>query len=95
MANRTVGNTYIIDTGSANTAIPWNAGARIESVSVWFSASNGALTLADANTANTLLRIVHDGGNNRAKSYNYYLGVCVDNLTVPVLTSGTAWIYLA
>ena len=96
MANRLLENVYILDTGSGNTSIPWNAGSRIQSISWVFAGSTGALSLSLSDTTNVIFRQAHPQTNNQPFSDSAYLGgISVSELKVPILTVGTAWIYFS
>lgn len=94
MANRLVGNTYILDTSSGNTPIPWPAGAKVSTIAFWSSDSTGMVRFCNGNTTNTLLELSNP--NNAPATVGAYLGrhYFTDTLTVPQLVAGTAWIYL-
>lgn len=96
MANKLVENVYIIDTGSGNLSFPWNSGSRIQSISWLFSGSTGALSLSLSDTTNVIFRQAHPQANNQPQSGSAYLGgISISELKVPILTVGTAWIYLS
>lgn len=83
MANRIVDNIYILDTGSANVAIPWPLNAKIMAIKL----IGTEVQLSGANTTNVLVRMT---GND----YMYMGGVNFGpDLKLPVLTAGTAWVY--
>ena len=94
MANRLVGNVYIVDSALNFVALPWNQGARVKSISAWFLNATGEVNFTDANTADVLVRLT---APNTGAGYNtvYLGGICFDNLKVPTLTAGTAWIYFS
>ena len=94
MANRIVGNTYILDTSSANVALPWNSGSRIKAINVWFADSSGVVQLSGSNTSNFVFHAVHPANNNADQSFNYVLnGATFDEMKAPIITAGTAWVY--
>lgn len=93
MANRIVGNTYIIDTGSGNTAIPFLS-SEILGIGAWFSDPTGEVQLSGADTTNVIVKLSATLSSGACSNYVYLGGLCVDELKVPVLTAGTAWIYL-
>ena len=96
MANRIEGNTYIVDTGSANTPLPWNTGSRIQSISFWSSNSSGEVIFSGVDTTNVIARLANpSNGNSSQTAYQYIGGVTFDNMKVPTLTVGTAWIYFS
>ncbi len=92
MANRIVGNVYIIDSGSL-APIPFSSGTKIASVIFWSSDSTGTLRLATENTANVIMHLSNP--INVPNTIGAYIGGCyaTNSLTVPTLTAGTAWIY--
>lgn len=94
MGNRLVENVYILDTASANVPIPWNAGSRISNVAWWFADSTGEIQLSLSNTTSIIFRQVHFADTNNDQSGAAQLNACVTELKMPVLTAGTAWIYL-
>ncbi len=93
MANRIDGNVYIIDTGSGDTAIPF-LNSDILGVGAWFSGPTGEVRFSTADTTNVFLRLSATLSAGACSNYVYLGGLCVDDLKVPVLTAGTAWIYL-
>lgn len=92
MANRIDGNVYIIDTGSGDTAIPFPS-ADILGVGAWFSGPTGEVQLSTATTTNVFLRITATLSAGACSNYVFLGGLSVDELKVPILTAGTAWIY--
>ena len=88
MANAIVGTTYIIDTASGNTAVPWPGNAKIQSV---VFTGGGSFQLSGANTTQVLLAL--SGGSTQSL---YLGGVWFgSDIKFPVVTGGTAWIYFA
>ena len=93
MANRIVGNVYILDTGSANTALPWNSGTHIQSVAFWSTDTTGRMVLSGADTTNHV--VVLENPNDDETTVGIYLGgVPFSEMKLPTLTAGTGWIYL-
>ena len=93
MANRIVGNVYIIDTGSANIALPWLSGTRISCIAFWSSDTTGTLRLTGSNTTNTIAYFSNP--TNVPNTVGAYLGgVNFKEMKVPTLTAGTAFIYM-
>ena len=95
MGNRIVGNTYIIDTGSANTLIPWPRDAKVQTIAFWGANTSAEVILTSADTGDVVARLAINANGNVANSTSiHYGGVNFpDQLKVPVLTAGTAWIY--
>ena len=95
MANRMEGNTYIIDSSNGNIAIPWNQGARVRAVSLWGANSSAEVIFTGPDTTNVVVRLTHPSAGNSAQSIAIYLDISFDNMKVPTLTAGTAWIYFS
>jgi hypothetical protein len=97
MANRIVGNVYIIDTGSANVALPVPNPYKVMSIRAWFSDTSGKAVFSYSDTSNVFCILsanrtpVTVGGITDESNLG---GLNFDELKVPVLTAGTAWIYL-
>lgn len=96
MANRIVGNVYIVDSALNNVSLPWPQGARIQSVRAWFLDTSGLARFTGSDTTNAVFILTaHNapspsaGGNDRM----YLGGVRFEEMKIPTLTSGTAWIY--
>ena len=97
MANRIVGNVIIVDSAMGNSPVLSSSAQlhkfKLGSVAFWSSDTTGSLVLSGTNTSNTYLRL----GNsvNSPNTTGIVLdGVTLHNLKVPVLTAGTAWIYI-
>ena len=99
MANRIVGNVYIIDTDTGATPLSFMTNTKIQTISFWGNGTNSNITLAGANTTNVLaiLNLGDVPGNMLNATKSLYLGgvYLTDSMTVPVLQSGTAWIYFS
>jgi hypothetical protein len=93
MANRIVDHTYILDTASANVALPLGGKFIVNSVAFW-SANTGKVILAGDSTADHLVVIQSPDASGSTRSVALG-GVSFDTLKVPTLTAGTAWIYMA
>ena len=93
MANRIVGNVYIIDTGSANGAIPWLRDAKVASVAFWAADTTGEIIISTVDTTDVIVRLT--ASNNPASVSQLFLGGVnfPDVIKIPTLTAGTAWIY--
>lgn len=94
MANRIVGNVYIIDTVTGNTELPWLSGAKVGTITFWSSDSTGSLQISGINTTNILFRVSNPV--NVPNTVGAYLGGCFVNNVVKIqaVTAGTAWIYM-
>lgn len=101
MANRLVGNVYIIDSALNNVALPWNFGSRVSAFAFWSGSTAGSITFTGENTADCIAKLsflqgATNGGNEPAlTSLQFGNPVAFDAVKVPFLTAGTGWIYLA
>ncbi len=96
MANRIVGNTYIIDTASGNTALPWPSKAKIMAINLFSTDTSGRVEFTASDTTDVVIKIAHTGDHfvdNDGVTSIYLGGVTFDEMKVPVLTAGTAWVY--
>lgn len=97
MGNRIVGNVYIIDTGSANTSIQVPNPYRINTIRAWFSDTSGKAVFTYEDTGNVFCVLAAGATPATPSGFTDEAilgGVNFDELKVPVLTAGTAWIYL-
>ena len=94
MANRMVENVYIIDVGSANTALPWNAGSRIQTVSFWSTDTTGRMELSGSNTTNVVAKL-ENPFHFEATVSQHLGGIRFSEMKVPILTAGTGFIYFS
>lgn len=93
MANRIVGNVYIIDSGQTLTGLEWGKSLKIHSVQFYSTDTSGELILAfTSDTSNQFCHIRSNQSNPFTLPY-YYGGVYVDQLTPILVTAGTAFIY--
>lgn len=92
MANRIVGNTYILDTGSANTPLPWNHG-KIMAAAAWFSGPTGLAIFSGANTTDVVIRLAATLSTGASTDKIFFGGVDFQEMKLPTLTAGTAWLY--
>lgn len=96
MANRIVGSVYYIDSALNNVSLPWLAGARIQSISLWSADSTGTVIFTGANTTDVVARLSSPANGNTGQTNHIYLGgVRFDEMKVPTITAGTAWIYFS
>lgn len=95
MANRIVGNVYILDTGSANTELPWLDNAKVATISFWGANTSAEMILTTEDTGNVVARLAINANGNVANSTSiHYGGVNFPgSIKLPVLTAGTGWIY--
>lgn len=97
MANRLIGNVYIVDSALNNVALPWNAGSRISSIRAWFLDTTGIARFTGADTTDAVCVLIANapaagtGTTDQANLEN----IAFDNMKIPALTAGTAWIYLS
>lgn len=96
MANRIVDSVYILDTASANVAIPIPTPLKVMSVRAWFLDTSGKVVLTSEDTGNVICILAANhspavvGGFTDEANLG---GINIDSLKLPVLTAGTAWIY--
>ena len=94
MANRLLGNVYIIDSALNNVSLPWPAKGRIMGIGAWFSGGTGEARFTGTDTTDCVIRLVAaDSGLNATYNYQHLGGINFTEMKVPVLTAGTAWIY--
>lgn len=93
MANRIIGNTYILDTASANVALPWPTNAKIAAVKLWSTDTTGIVELTAASTLDVLVKLVNSQDDDN--TVGIYLGGVnfSSDIKMPTLTAGTAWVY--
>ena len=92
MGNRIEGNVYILDTQSGNTEIPFPSAA-ILGIAGWFSGPTGEVQLSGSNTTNVIVRFTATNSAGASSNYMYLGDLGVDEIKLPVLIAGTAWIY--
>lgn len=108
MANRLVGNVIIVDSAMGNAFI-LNSGnmpvhfskLHVNSIMFWSSDTTGRLQLTQTNTADVIFSLgwvtngAGAGFSEATQSSQFGQQQPMEDLKVPVLTAGTAWIYLA
>ena len=97
MANRIVENVYIVDSALNNVSLPWNQGARVEAIRAWFFDTTGLIRLTGSDTTNAVCLLIANApaaGTGSVDSV-YLGGVRFDEMKVPTVTAGTAWIYFS
>lgn len=107
MANRIAGNILIIDSAMGNSFALANDGTEnqyrnfmVNAIGFWSASSTGALLLTGANTSIDIV-FKHDfptGALNtidNPKWFSFGTAQEFDNLKAPVVTAGTAFLYLA
>lgn len=92
MANRLVGNIFIVDSAEANIALSIPENSYIGEVAFWGADTTGIIELTGASTADVIAKI--QIGTNVPSNDSIYVGTRVQTLKCPVVTAGTAWIYL-
>lgn len=108
MANRVIGNVIIIDSAMGNAFVLNSANMpvhitkfHVNSIAFWSSDTTGRLVLSEIDTTNHLVSMGWTGngtsiGFNGATQFTSFGdNQMFENLKVPTLTAGTAWIYLA
>src|SRR3990167_10583602 len=98
MANRVVGNVYIVDSALNNVSLPWNQGARVQSIRAWFLDTTGLARFTGSDTTDAVCILTPNnaptpssGGHDEANLG----GIRFDEMKIPTLTAGTAWIYFS
>lgn len=102
MANRIVGNVLIIDSAMGNSPVVLNTQIKswhITAIAFWAINTTGACLLTGTNTASDLI-FKHDLPAGSANTQNpkwFPFGSVqeLDDIKIPTLTAGTAFIYLA
>lgn len=102
MANRIVGNIYIIDSASgATTDLAWPSNLKCKSAAFWSSTTAGELILTMGGTNNqvihfsflTLLAASNTSVVPATQSLSFGDGVYFDALAVGTITAGTGFLY--
>lgn len=96
MANRLVGNTWIIDTVGLLSTQPVNGAGRFKVLAVGFYAINTTATINIAMSADTTNIVFPLATGVQGTSFNVFQtgGVYLDQLNVITATAGTAYLYL-
>ena len=109
MPNRIVGNVMIVDSAMANLLIIEGSTGnfsnyRVSSVAFWSASTLGDFALTSINTTNVLVRfsyLTHASGgagfNSIIQATQYIsigAGVNLGDLKAPIVTAGTAFLYL-
>ena len=100
MANRIVGNVLIVDSAMGNNTIILNSQMKdyeVNAISFWSANSTGALLLTENNTATDIVFKL-DGSPllvQNPRWYPFSIKQSLGDLKVPILTAGTAFLYLA
>ena len=100
MANRIVGNVLIIDSAMGNNTVILNSQMKdieVNAISFWAADSTGALLLTEANTATDIVFRLNGSPLlvENPRWYPFAIKQSIGDLKVPILTAGTALIYLA
>lgn len=102
MANRIIGNTYIIDSQTGITASlqPGSAGwlqHQMKIISVAFWAADSASTFEMVYASNSGLTAIKLGAPDAGSTVDLHFGegINFEELRCKTLTTGTAWLYLA
>lgn len=103
MANRIIGNILIVDSAMGNLPIIESGTGNfrsynIKAIAFWSADTTGSLRLTSADTTTTLIRmgwITQGVGTGMQESPQWaYPCTRIEGLKAPVVTAGTAWIYL-
>ena len=105
MANRIVGNIYIIDSQQAATVpLAWPSNAKVAAAAFWSQSTAGELIMTMGGNSNNA--VIKMGYLNQAVATtglavtqatqwaSFSPGVYFDQLAVSTLTAGTAWLYM-
>lgn len=108
MANRIVGNVYILDSQEAATiplSWPVNTGAKIKTAAFWSADTTGAMTLTMGNASNPVVQFSYisqaaAAGSgaiivNATQYITFGDGIYFDQLAVTKLVQGTGWLFFA
>lgn len=103
MANRIVGNVIIVDSAMGNAFILSSANApvhlsnlKVNGIAFWSSDTTGACQISATDTTNVIVRFSRTSVNESASQWTSFGDMqYLEALKIPVLTLGTAWIYLA
>ena len=107
MANRIVGNIYIIDSQQAATVpLPWPSSAKIATVAFWSGDTSARLIMTMGGNSNNAVismgQLVHAQAitsnlltiGPATQFASFSPAVYFDQLAVATLTAGTAWLYM-
>lgn len=107
MANRLIGNVIIVDSAMGNAFILTSANQPVQlvnlhanAVAFWSSDTTGRMIIAGIDTTNHLISLGWMANGTGAgfmaatQSTNFAQKQTVSDLKIPILTAGTAWIYL-
>ncbi len=103
--NRIAGNVIIVDSAMGNAFILNSANMsnqiqklKVNSIAFWSSDTTGRLQMSEADTSNIVVSMgwVNGGSGFQGATQTTSFGNSqpFENLKVPTLTAGTAWIYL-
>jgi len=103
MANRCVGNVIIVDSAMGNLGVLSTNydNYYVSGISFWFGSSAGSCSFSLANTADHIIKfsLVQVGTGvslmDSVQERHFSVPLRVTDLKVPVLSAGTAWVYLA
>ncbi len=93
MANRVRGNVYIVDSHQVATALPFDGKMNIQEIVFTANDSTGAFQISNATTGTDVLlslKVVDPAGGTVSVTPN----TTFDDVYIPTITAGTAWIYL-
>lgn len=107
MANRIVGSVIIVDSAMGNNFILNSANQpvqiqklKVNCIAFWSSDTTGALQITETNTTNVVCQFTWIANGTGAgfqggtQTTSFGNPQPFENFKVPVITAGTAWIYL-
>lgn len=102
MANRQAGNVIIVDSAMGNLIIMGTSQFskyHVNAVAFWSADTTGRMQLSQQNTADVIVSFGWVGGGSgfapATQSTQFGQNQPLEDLKIPVLTGGTAWLYLA
>ena len=97
MANRIVGNVVIVDSAMGNTFVLGNGNdptLNVNTISFWGANTTAIAVFTGLNTSD-IIGVIQNGASIPYTNSIDLHGTRLSDLKIPVLTAGTAWIYLA
>ena len=101
MANRIAGNVVIIDSAMGNSLVLASASTAVQiqnlyanTIAFWSIDTTGVMRLSLTDTTNCILQLTNP--NNNPATVGAFIGKTrLNDLKIPTLTAGTAWVFLA
>ena len=91
MANSVFDDVIYIDTASANVVV-YNGRVRIQAINFWAATTAAQLRLSGNDTSNVTVQL-QPAAVNQSLSIHFPMGLDMDLIKAPTVTSGTAWVY--